>query len=40
MIWPSSSAGCAGQLMHQLARAPDYLDDHLLHELGINPPDE
>ena len=28
------------QLMHQLARAPDYLDDHLLHELGINPPDE
>ena len=28
------------ELMNQLARAPDYLDDHLLHELGINPPDE
>ena len=28
------------ELMDQLARAPDYLDDHLLHELGIDPPDE
>jgi hypothetical protein len=26
--------------MTQLARAPDYPDDHLLHELGIDPPDE
>jgi hypothetical protein len=24
----------------QLARAPDYLDDHLLHELHIDPPGE
>jgi hypothetical protein len=27
-------------LMGHLARAPDYLDDYLLHELGIDPPDE
>jgi len=28
------------ELMTQLARAPDYLDDYLLHELDIDPPDE
>lgn len=28
------------ELMGHLARAPDYPDDHLLHELGIDPPDE
>jgi hypothetical protein len=28
------------ELMGHLARAPDYLDDSLLHELGIDPPDE
>jgi len=26
--------------MAQLARAPDYPDDYLLHELDIDPPDE
>jgi hypothetical protein len=29
-----------GEMMAQLARAPDYPDDYLLHELDIDPPDE
>jgi hypothetical protein len=28
------------ELMTELARAPDYPDDWLFHELNIDPPDE
>jgi Domain of unknown function (DUF222) len=28
------------ELLTQLAGVPDYLDDHLLHELAIDPPDQ